>query len=303
MGLSHVYGQADDASSIKTLHRAIDLGVTFFDTATGYGPGHNEELLGKAIRDRRDGLVIASKFVPRPNGGGVAVPAVKARDAVEASLTRLGLDHIDLYYLHRVDPGIPIEESIGDLARLVDEGKIGGVGVSEASADGVRRAHATHPLTALQSEYSLWTRDVEVEILPTVRELGIGFVAYSPLGRGFLAGAEISDPDDRRRHHPRFQPDAVAANSLRRATIEQVAKRVGATVAQVSLAWVLSKDVVPIPGTRHINHLEANWAANHLELDPESLVALEAAFPRGATAGARYPAEALRLVPPEPVAA
>ena len=235
MGLSHVYGQADDASSIATLHRAIDLGITFFDTATGYGPGHNEELLGKAIKGRRDGLVIASKFVPRPNGGGASVPAVKARDAVEASLTRLGLDHIDLYYLHRVDPDIPIEESIGELGRLVEEGKIGGVGVSEASAAGVRRAHATYPLTALQSEYSLWTRDVEVEILPTVRELGIGFVAYSPLGRGFLAGAEISDPDDRRRHHPRFQPDAVAANSLRRATIEQVAKRVGATVAQVSL--------------------------------------------------------------------
>lgn len=303
MGLSHTYGQADDASSIRTLHRAIELGITFFDTATGYGAGHNEELLGKAIKDRRDGLVVASKFVHRPNGGGAAVPAVTPRDAVEASLTRLGLDHIDLYYLHRVDPDIAIEESIGELGRLVEEGKIGGVGVSEASAEGVRRAHATYPLTALQSEYSLWTRDVEVEILPTVRELGIGFVAYSPLGRGFLAGAEVSDPDDRRRQHPRFQPEAVAANSLRRATIEQVAKRVGASVAQVSLAWILSKQVVPIPGTRHINHLESNWAANHLELDSESLVALEAAFPRGATTGARYPAEALKLVPPEPIAA
>ena len=303
MGLSHVYGQADDASSIATLHRAIDLGITFFDTATGYGPGHNEELLGKAIKGRRDGLVIASKFVPRPNGGGASVPAVKARDAVEASLTRLGLDHIDLYYLHRVDPDIPIEESIGELGRLVEEGKIGGVGVSEASADGIRRAHATYPLTALQSEYSLWTRDVEVEILPTVRELGIGFVAYSPLGRGFLAGADVSDPEDRRHVHPRFQPDAIAANSLRRATIEQVAKRVGASTAQVSLAWVLSKDVVPIPGTRHIAHLEANWTANQLELDSESLIALEAAFPRGSTFGARYPAESLKLVPPEPIAA
>ncbi|WEK00441.1 MAG: aldo/keto reductase [Candidatus Sphingomonas phytovorans] len=303
MGLSHTYGQADDVRSVATLHRAIGLGVTFFDTATGYGAGHNEELLGKAVADRGDGLIIASKFVHRPNGGGAAVAPIKARDAVEASLTRLGLDHIDLYYLHRVDPDIPIEDSVGELGRLVDEGKIGGVGVSEASADAVRRAHATYPLTALQSEYSLWTRDVEVEILPAVRELGIGFVAYSPLGRGFLAGAEVSDPDDRRRQHPRFQPDAVAANSLRRATIEQVAKRVGASVAQVSLAWVLSKGVVPIPGTRHIEHLESNWAANHLELDADSLDALEAAFPRGATAGARYPAEALKLVPPEPVAA
>lgn len=303
MGLSHAYGRADDASSIKTLHRAIDLGVAFFDTATGYGAGHNEELLGKAIADRRDGLVIASKFVHRPNGGGAAVAPISPRDAVEASLKRLGLDHIDLYYLHRVDPDIAIEESIGELGRLAEEGKIGGVGVSEASADGVRRANATYPLTALQSEYSLWTRDVEVEILPTVRELGIGFVAYSPLGRGFLAGAEVIEADDRRHQHPRFQPDAVAANSLRRATIEQVAKRVGASVAQVSLAWVLSKQVVPIPGTRHINHLESNWAANNLELDSESLVALEAAFPRGATVGARYPADSLKLVPPEPVAA
>ena len=303
MGLSHTYGQAEDTASIATIHRAIELGITFFDTATGYGAGHNEELLGKAIADRGEGLVIASKFVHRPNGGGRNVAPVKARDAVEASLARLGLDHIDLYYLHRVDPDIPIEESIGELGRLAEEGKIGGVGVSEASAEGVRRAHATYPLTALQSEYSLWTRDVEVEILPTVRELGIGFVAYSPLGRGFLAGADVSDPEDRRRIHPRFQPDAIAANSLRRATIEQVAKRVGASVAQVSLAWVLSKEVVPIPGTRHIAHLEANWTANQLELDSESLVALEAAFPRGSTYGARYPAESLKLVPPEPVAA
>lgn len=301
MGLSHSYGQAEDAESIRTIHRAIDLGITFFDTATGYGAGHNEQLLGRAIADRRDGLVIASKFVHRPGGSDTA--PVSPRDAVEASLTRLGLDHIDLYYLHRIDPQIPIEESVGALGRLVDEGKIGGVGVSEAGAEALRRAHATYPLTALQSEYSLWTRDVEVEILPTARALGIGFVAYSPLGRGFLAGAEVTDPNDRRRQHPRFQPDAIAANSQRRATIEQVARRIGASVAQVSLAWVLSRDVVPIPGTRHITHLEANWQANHLDLDAESLVALEAAFPRGATVGARYPAESLKLVPPEPVPA
>jgi len=302
MGLSHAYGQADDAESTRTLHRAIDLGITFFDTATGYGAGHNEQLLGRAIADRRDGLVIASKFTHRP-GSDHGAPAVSAREAVEASLKRLGLDHIDLYYLHRIDPDIPVEDSVGQLGRLVDEGKIGGVGVSEAGADALRRAHAIHPLTALQSEYSLWTRDVEAEILPTVRELGIGFVAYSPLGRGFLAGAEVTDPNDRRHQHPRFQPEAVAANSLRRATIEQVAKRIGASVAQVSLAWVLSRGVVPIPGTRHIAHLEANWATNDLELDPESIEALDAAFPRGSTAGARYPAESLKLVPPEPALA
>jgi aryl-alcohol dehydrogenase-like predicted oxidoreductase len=222
---------------------------------------------------------------------------------VEASLKRLGLDHIDLYYLHRVDPGIPIEESVGELGRLQDEGKIGGVGVSEATADGIRRAHAVHPLTALQSEYSLWTRDVEVEILPTVRKLGIGFVAYSPLGRGFLAGAEVTDPNDRRHQHPRFQPDAIAANSRRREVIERVAARIGVSVAQVSLAWVLAKNVVPIPGTRFIPHLEANWAANDLALTPETEAELEAVFKLGSTVGAHYPAEGLRLVPPEPVVA
>jgi aryl-alcohol dehydrogenase-like predicted oxidoreductase len=301
MGLSSVYGRAEDEASIKTLHRAIDLGVTFFDTATGYGAGHNEELLGRALRDRRDGLVVASKFVHRPNGSDAA--PIKARDAVEASLKRLGLDHIDLYYLHRVDPSIPIEDSIGELGRLQDEGKIGGVGVSEASAEGLRRAHAVHPLTALQSEYSLWTRDVEVEILPTARELGIGFVAYSPLGRGFLAGSQVVDADDRRHIHPRFKPEAVAANGRRREAISQVAERLGATIAQVSLAWVLSKEVVPIPGTRHVAHLEANWAANALELDAATLAELGAAFPFGSTVGERYPAEQLKLVPPQPVAA
>ena len=301
MGLSNTYGQADDAESIRTLHRAIDLGITFFATATGYGAGHNESLLGRAVADRRQGLVIASKFTHRQQGAGADVAPIKPRDAVEASLKRLGLDHIDLYYLHRVDPGIPIEESVGELGRLQDEGKIGGVGVSEATADGIRRAHAVHPLTALQSEYSLWTRDVEVEILPTVRSLGIGFVSYSPLGRGFLAGAEVTDPNDRRHQHPRFQPDAIAANSRRREVIERVASRLGVSVAQVSLAWVLAKDVVPIPGTRFVTHLEANWAANALILTPEVQAELESVFKLGSTVGARYPAEGLKLVPPEPV--
>ena len=298
MGLSSVYGRAEDEDSIRTLHRAIDLGIAFFDTATGYGAGHNEALLGRAVRDRRDGLVIASKFVHRT--GGADAPRVSAREAVEASLKRLGLDHIDLYYLHRIDPQIPIEESVGELGRLQDKGEIGGVGVSEASAEDLRRAHAVHPLIALQSEYSLWTRDVEAEILPAARELGIGFVAYSPLGRGFLAGAEVVDADDRRHVHPRFKPEAVAANSRRRDVLTRVAERLSATIAQVSLAWVLDKDVVPIPGTRHIAHLEANWAANDLVLDPADLAELEATFTPGSTAGDRYPAEQMKLVPPQP---
>jgi aryl-alcohol dehydrogenase-like predicted oxidoreductase len=302
MGLSSVYGPADDAHSIATVRRAIDLGVTFFDTATGYGSGHNERLLGEAIAGRRERLIIASKFVHRPGGDPDAAP-VPPRRAVEASLERLNLDFIDLYYLHRVDPRIPIEDSVGELGRLQDEGKIGGVGVSEASAEGLRRAHATYPVTALQSEYSLWTRDVEVEILPTARELGIGFVAYSPLGRGFLAGSQITDPNDRRHVHPRFSPEAVAANSLRREAITTVAKRLGATIAQVSLAWVLAKSVVPIPGTRRIAHLEANWAANDLHLSAEDIAELEAVFTRGSTVGARYPEAQLKLVPPEPAIA
>ncbi len=303
MSLSGIYGQSDDQDSIRTVQRAIELGITFFDTATGYGGGHNETLIGKAIADRRDGLVIASKFTHRAHGAGPDAPPITARQAVEASLKRLGLDHIDLYYLHRIDPHIPVEESVGQLGRLQDEGKIGGIGVSEASADALRRAHAIHPLTALQSEYSLWTRDVEAEILPVARELGIGFVAYSPLGRGFLAGAEITDPGDRRHQHPRFQPEAVAANSRRRQAIERVAEGLGASIAQVSLAWVLSKDVTPIFGTRRIGHLESNWAANELELSDEDVRELEDAFAPGVTVGDRYPADGLRLIPPNPWAA
>ncbi len=300
MGLSHVYGQADEAESIRTLHRAIDLGITFFDTASAYGKGHNEELLGRAIAGRREGLVLASKFTHGQEGEG---RRVAARDAVEASLRRLRTDHIDLYYLHRVDPDVPVEESVGELGRLRDEGKIGGVGVSEASAAQIRAGHAVTPLTALQSEYSLWTREVEAEILPTTRALGIGFVAYSPLGRGFLAGAGPTEDADRRRIHPRFEVEAVAANARRRRTIEDVAERLHASPAQVSLAWVLAKGVVPIPGTRHIRHLEENWAANDLRLDAETIDELDAAFPHGTTIGDRYPAEQMKAVPAAPVAA
>ena len=300
MGLSSSYGHADDAESLRTIDRAIDLGITFFDTASGYGDGHNERLLGRAIVGRRDRLVIASKFTHRRAGGG---ELIGARDAVEASLRRLKVDHIDLYYLHRVDPLVPINQSITELAELQQEGKIGAIGVSEADADQIRRAHAVAPLAALQSEYSLWTRTVEAEILPTVRELGIGFVAYSPLGRGFLAGSLPTEADDRRNIHPRFQAEAVERNARRRRIVEDVAERLYATPAQVSLAWVLAKGVVPIPGTRHIAHLEENVAAGEIVLDDETIAELEGAFPPGSVVGDRYPPEQLKFVPREPVRA
>ena len=300
MGLSSAYGAADDAESLRTIDRAIDLGITFFDTASGYGDGHNERLLGRAIAGRRDRLTIASKFTHRRGGAG---ELISARDAVEASLRRLKVDHIDLYYLHRVDPLVPITQSITELAELQQEGKIGSIGVSEADADQIRRAHAIAPLAALQSEYSLWTRYVESEILSTLGELGIGFVAYSPLGRGFLAGNLPTEADDRRNFHPRFQEAAVAQNVRRRRIIEDVAERLYVTPAQVSLAWVLAKGVVPIPGTRHIAHLEDNVAANEIVLDAETIAELEGAFPPGSVVGDRYPPEQLKLVPREPALA
>lgn len=300
MGLSHTYGRADEAASLRTLDRAVELGITFFDTADIYGSGHNEELLGRAIAGRRDRLIISSKFGNRPDsaqsGRRLDGTPAYARRAVKDSLRRLQVDTIDLYYLHRVDPETPIEDTVGELARLKQEGKIGAIGLSEASADIIRRAHAVHPIAALQSEYSLWSREVEDEILPTTRELGIAFVAFSPLGRGFLAGSVPVEADDRRHQHPRFQPDAVAANAVRRDAIQQVAERLGITTAQVSLAWLLAKGVVPIPGTRHVHHLETNWAANDIELDRATLVELDAAFPPGTTVGERFPAQ-----PPRPV--
>ena len=298
MGLSHGYGRADDEESIRTLHRAIDLGINLIDTANIYGAGHNEGLVARAIADRRDQVVLASKFGLRlptdPEDRRVNGSPAYARVQIEASLKRLNVDHIDLYYLHRVDPLVPIEDTVGELVRFKDEGKIREIGLSEASAQDLRRAQKVHPIAALQSEYSLWTREVEAEILPTARELGITFVAYSPLGRGFLAGAQPVEPDDRRHNHPRFQPEAVAANSVRRAAIEGVAERLGATVAQISLAWLLAKNVVPIPGTRHIRHLEANWAANDIALDAATVAELDAAFPVGTTVGDRSPVRALQ---------
>lgn len=297
MGLSHTYGQADDTASIATIHRAIDLGVTFLDTADIYGNGHNEALVGRAIAGRRGSVMLASKFgnVLGQTGGLDGSPAYVAA-ACDASLARLGIEAIDLYYLHRVDPATPIEDTVGAMARLVHAGKVRALGLSEVSAATLRRAAAVHPIAALQSEYSLWTRDPEAEILRVCAELHVGFVAYSPLGRGFLAGQEAGEATDRRHAHPRFQPEAVAANKLRRAVVEAVAAELGATVGQVALAWVLSRGVVPIPGTRHIAHLEQNVAAEHLTLPPHAVARLERAFPLGATTGERYPAEAMLRV-------
>lgn len=292
MGLSHVYGQADEAESLKTLDRVIELGITFIDTSDSYGAGHNEELLSRAIAGRRDRLVIASKFGFRrePGQAGVRVDGSPAwaRQAVEASLKRLNIDHIDLHYLHRVDPNTPIEDTVGELSRLKEEGKIGAIGLSEHPVDLIRRAHAVHPIAALQSEYSLWEREVEAEILPVTRELGITFVPFSPLGRGFLAGSLPVEAGDRRNAIPRYQPDAIAANSLRRAVAERIGERLGATGAQIAIAWLIAQDTVPIPGTRHIAHLESNWAANDIVLDEAALAELEEAFPVGSTVGGRH---------------
>ena len=292
MPLSSIYGQSDDAESTATLHRAIDLGVTFFDTSDSYGRGHNETLLGKALAGHRDKVVIASKFGFRFSsdqpGAKVDGSPAYARQAVEASLKCLGVDHIDLHYLHRVDPNTPIEDTVGELARLKEEGKIGAIGLSEASADIVRRAHKVHPIAALQSEYSLWCREVETEILPTVRELGILFVPFSPLGRGFLAGSLPTEPGDRRQSDPRYHPDAVAANPRRPPVAAKGAEPLGATAAQTAIAWLIAQDTVPIPGTRRIAHLETNWAANDLILDAANLAELDSAFPIGSTVGDRF---------------
>jgi aryl-alcohol dehydrogenase-like predicted oxidoreductase len=293
MGLSHVYGQADEAESLRTLDRAIELGINFLDTADVYGLGHNEQLLARALKGRREKLVVATKFGNRLDrewaSRALDGRPEYVRQAIEASLLRLGTDYVDLYYLHRLDPQVPIEETVGELGRLKAEGKIRAVGLSEVDAAILRRAHRTHPIAALQSEYSLWTREVEEEILPTARKLGIGFVAYSPLGRGFLAGSLPIEANDRRNIHPRFQAEAVAANGQRRAVLEDLAARLGVSAAQVALAWVLSKGVVPIPGTRHVAHLEANWAAGDIVLESPHIAELEAAFAIGSTVGERYP--------------
>lgn len=297
MGMSAFYGGADEGQSIDVIHRALDLGVTLFDTAEMYGPHTNEVLLGKALKGRRDQAFIATKFGINRQADGSAVtdgsPA-NVRRAVEGSLSRLGVDHIDLYYQHRMDPDTPIEETVGAMGELVKEGKVRFLGLSEAAPATLRRGHAEHPITALQTEYSLWSRDPEDEILATVRELGIGFVPYSPLGRGFLSGdiRSIDDlaPDDYRRTNPRFMGDNFQKNLDLVAAVAAIAADKGVTAAQLALAWVLAQgdDLVPIPGTRRIATLEQNVAAADIALTPEDLARIEVVFPRDAVVGERY---------------
>ena len=299
MGMSEFYGRTDESEAIATIRRALELGVTFLDTADMYGWGANESLVGKAIDGRREGVVLATKFgnVRGPNGEYLGIDGSPAyvRSACEASLERLGVETIDLYYQHRVDLQTPIEETVGAMAELVQEGKVRHLGLSEAAPDTIRRAHAVHPITALQTEYSLWTRDPETEVLPTVRELGIGFVAYSPLGRGFLCGrirsADDLDEKDFRRRGPRFQEDNLQRNLELVREVEEVAEEKGATPSQVALAWVLARgeDIVPIPGTKRRSFLEQNAAAAAIELSPEDVERLDRAFPLGVAAGDRYP--------------
>lgn len=297
MGMSAFYGAADEAQSIAVIHRALELGVSLFDTAEMYGPHTNEVLLSKALKDRRDKAFIATKFGINRQPDGSAItdgsPA-NVRRAVEGSLSRLGVDHIDLYYQHRIDPNTPIEETVGAMAELVKEGKVRFLGLSEAASATLRRAHAEHPITALQTEYSLWSRDPEDELLGVVRELGIGFVPYSPLGRGFLSGdiKSIDDlaPDDFRRTNPRFAGDNFQKNLDLVDAVGAIAADKGVTAAQLALAWVLAQgeDLVPIPGTRRITTLEQNAAAADIVLTPDDLARIEAVFPRGAAAGERY---------------
>jgi aryl-alcohol dehydrogenase-like predicted oxidoreductase len=298
MGMSEFYGAADEGEAIATIRRAIELGVTFLDTADMYGWGANERLIGRAIADRRDRVVLATKFgnMRGPAGEflGISGTPEYVHSACEASLERLGVDTIDLYYQHRVDLETPIEDTVGAMAELVQEGKVRYLGLSEAAPDTIRRAQAVHPISALQTEYSLWTREPEAEILPTVRELGIGFVAYSPLGRGFLTGGirsiENLDERDFRRRGPRFQEGNLERNLELVAVVEALAAEKGAKPSQIALAWVLSRgeDIVPIPGTKRRSYLEENAAATEIALTAEELERLEQAFPAGAAAGDRY---------------
>jgi aryl-alcohol dehydrogenase-like predicted oxidoreductase len=305
MGMSEFYGEGDEGESLATIERALELGVTFLDTADMYGPFTNEELVGRAIRGRRGEVVVATKFgivrdAANPGVRSISGRPEYVRKAAEGSLRRLGVDHVDLYYQHRVDPEVPIEETVGAMSRLVEEGKVRFLGLSEAGAETIRRAHAVHPISALQSEYSLWSRDIEDEIIPAVRELGIGLVAYSPLGRGFLTGAfkSLNDfaEDDFRRSSPRFQGENFAKNLELVARVEEMADAKGCTASQLALAWVLAQgsDVVPIPGTKRRKYLEENVGATGVELTASDLARIEEIAPKGVAAGTRYPEAAMK---------
>jgi len=297
MGMSAFYGTTDEGEAIATIHRALELGCNFLDTAEMYGPYENEKLLGKALEGRRDEVVLATKFgivadPDDPKKRSLDGSPENVRRSIEGSLERLGTDHVDLYYLHRVDPDTPIEDTVGAMAELVEEGKVGNIGLSEASADTLRRANEVHQIAALQTEYSLWSRDVEKEILPTARELGVGFVAYSPLGRGFLSGRfkdpDELDSDDFRRDGPRFQGEALQQNQRLVAKVEELAGEKGCTPGQLALAWVLAQgdDVVPIPGTKRRKYLEENVAAADVDLSADDLARIESELPEAA--GERY---------------
>jgi aryl-alcohol dehydrogenase-like predicted oxidoreductase len=306
MGMSEFYGSADEADSIATIHRAIDLGIDFLDTADIYGLGRNEELVGRAIGRRRDEVFLATKFgnVRAPGGEflGVNGRPEYVRQSCDASLKRLGVEVIDLYYQHRVDPKTPIEETVGAMAQLVQAGKVRYLGLSEAAPATLRRACAVHPIVALQTEYSLWSRDPETKILSTCRELKVGFVAYSPLGRGFLTGRfkkqEDLAQDDWRRHHPRFEGNNFQSNLRLVEAVRRIAGEKGSTPAQIALAWVLAQNegIVPIPGTRHVRYLEENLGAIEIRFRPDELGRLEEAFPLGAAAGERYHPQGMQAI-------
>ncbi|NKB43879.1 MAG: aldo/keto reductase [Alphaproteobacteria bacterium] len=308
MGMSVFYGAGnDDAASIKTINHAIDLGVTFFDTAELYGNGHNEELLGKAVKGRRDDVILATKFGLRLIEGGGVTPANGNPDYVKAacdeSLKRLGVDVIDLYYAHRVDPTVPVEEMVGAMAELVQAGKVRHLGLNEAGAGSIRKAHAVHPIAAVQTEYSLWSREVETDVIPTCQELGIGFVPYSPLSRGFLTGVfekadDVKVDGDTRSFMPRFTPEHFNANKALVDKLGEIAAAKGCTVAQLAIAWVMAQGdtIVPIPGTRKIARLDENVGAADVALSSDDLAAIEAASPADAVSGLRYPEAAMSSV-------
>ena len=306
MGMSQSYGVPDDRESVATIHRALDLGVTYFDTAEVYGPFTNEALLGQALKGRRDGAVVATKFGFRIGAGGkpegVDSRPGHIREVVEASLGRLGLDHIDLLYQHRVDPAVPIEEVIGTVSRLIEAGKVRFVGLSEAGASTIRRAHATHPVSVLQSEYSLWERNLEEDIIPLLRELGIGLTPFSPLGRGFLTGAVQRAEDypegDYRRNDPRYRGENFDRNVAAAGRVNAIAEAKGVKPGQIALAWLLAKgdDIAPIPGTKRRAYLEENVAAADIRLSADDVAALDAALPPGSIAGPRYTENQMAMV-------